>query len=139
MAYPNRTLADSPERIQAMVESSVGRDRASGTEVIDRRERVKPASFLAGLVDEYRVMARDRGVALRLALSTALPAVHVDRQRLARALASVVGCAIRSTPSGGVVTVTAGLRAGDVVFTIRDSGPDEGSIFRIAVPAPTDD
>jgi signal transduction histidine kinase len=133
-----RIALRASERMQAMVDSSA-EPRVDDSAVIDRRERVKPASFLAGLVDEYRILARERGVALRLALSTSLPALHVDRQRLARALANVVGCAIRSTPPGGVVTVTAASRAGDVVFTIRDSGADDGSTFRIAVPAPTDD
>src|SRR3954463_13133703 len=33
-----------------------------------------PASFLAALIDEYRAVAQDRGVALRLAVSTSLPA-----------------------------------------------------------------
>lgn len=133
-----RIALRASERMQAMVDSSVP-IRAIDAVAIDRRERVKPASLLAGLVDEYRVLARDHGVALRLALSTALPALHVDRQRLARALANVVGSAIRATPAGGVVTVTATARAGEVIFTIRDSGAHDGSVFCLGVPVPTDD
>src|SRR4051812_15933379 len=77
-----------------------------------------PASFLAGLIDEHRALAQDRAVALRLAVSTSLPTLHVDRQRLARLLAHAVGDAIHATPHGGVVTVTAALRSGELVFTI---------------------
>jgi len=95
-----------------------------------------PASFLAALIDEYRVLAQDRGVALRLAVSTSLPAIHVDRKRLARLLAHAVGDAIDATPRGGVVTVTAALRSGELVFTIRDDGVAEPSVVRVAVPAP---
>src|SRR6478735_3013454 len=96
-----------------------------------------PASFLAALVDEYRVLAQDRGVALRLAVSTSLPTIHVDRQRLARLLAHAVGDAIDATPRGGVITVTAALRSGELVFTIRDDGVAEPSVVRVVVPAPT--
>lgn len=133
-----RIALRASERMQAMVDSST-RPRPIDAVAIDRRERVKPASLLAGLVDEYRILARERGVALRLALSTALPALHIDRQRLARALAGVVGSAIRATPEGGVVTVTATAKSGEVIFTIRDSGPSEGSVFCLGVPVPTDD
>ena len=96
-----------------------------------------PASFLAALIDEYRVLAQDRGVALRLAVSTSLPTLHLDRKRLARLLAHAVGDAIDATPRGGVVTVTAALRSGELVFTIRDDGVAEPSVLRVAVPAPT--
>ena len=95
-----------------------------------------PASFLAALIDEYRVLAQDRGVALRLAVSTSLPTIHVDRKRLARLLAHAVGDAIDVTPRGGVVTITAALRSGELVFTIRDDGVAEPSVVRVAVPAP---
>lgn len=154
MAHPNRTIDDLPDHRSPTSELGDFKEPLSTIQLAlrdalevpsafltlsARADREKPASLLAGLVDEYRVLARERGVALRLALSTALPALHVDRQRLARALATIVGSAIRATPPGGVVTVTAASRSGEVVFTIRDSGVGDGSIVRIAVAAPPDD
>lgn len=94
-----------------------------------------PASFLTALVDEFGAIARNRGVALRLALSSTLPLLAVDRRRLARALGAIVGCAVHSAPRGGVVTVTASAKRDVVTFTIRESaGAEPPGTYRIAVP-----
>lgn len=134
MTHPYRT---SDRRTTAGRARTIARLEKSDETTQSLLPAATPASLLAGLIDEYRVVAQDRGVALRLAVSTSLPMLHVDRQRLARLVGHAVGDAIDATPHGGVVTVTAALRSGELVFTIRDDGVAEPSLFRIAVPAQT--
>ncbi len=50
-----------------------------------------------------------------------LPA-HADEHRLAQLLANILGNAVRYTPSGGSVRVTARRQDGKAVLTVRDTG-----------------
>jgi signal transduction histidine kinase len=92
------------------------------------------APFLAALVSEYRVRARKVGVALRLTLAASLPSVPVDAASLSRALANLIGNAIKFTPRGGRVVVAAMVEAGALVLSVSDTGrgissPDQQHIF----------
>jgi signal transduction histidine kinase len=67
--------------------------------------------------------AEDRGVALEVQIPTALPAVNADPRRLAQVLGNLLTNALRHTPEGGRVTLSAQAGEGAVVVTVADTGP----------------
>lgn len=80
------------------------------------------ASELAGAVTSAvadRYAAKD--VDLRTRIGD-VPRLWADRQRLAQVLSNLVDNALRHTPAGGHVTLTATANRGDVVFSVRDDG-----------------
>jgi signal transduction histidine kinase len=67
--------------------------------------------------------ARQRGVELRLAPANDLPPICADPQRLAQILGNLLENALRYTPPGGSVTLSAASAHDSVTFAVSDTGP----------------
>ena len=79
------------------------------------------ADVLAGALDAATMTARAAGITVRLG---AVPDVRVmaDRARLREVFANLVGNALRFTPGGGDIELSACCDGSDVLFTVTDSG-----------------
>jgi two-component system OmpR family sensor kinase/two-component system sensor histidine kinase BaeS len=81
---------------------------------------------VAGLLRDAQVnftpLAQDRGITLVLDLPEALPRVVADRRRIAQVLGNLIVNALRYTPSGGTVTLSARADDGAVTVAVRDTG-----------------
>jgi signal transduction histidine kinase len=81
-----------------------------------------PAALVGDVADLYRPFAEARGLALE-ASAAPVPAVAGDRALLSQALANLVDNAIKYTPAGGRVAVSARAARGGVEFAVADTGP----------------
>jgi len=97
-------------------------DRALGPLELDLRPTAL-SSWLAQIVAPWRKAAQNKGLRWRTDLAEDLPTVEIDPDRLAQALENVVSNAVKFTPPGGEVVVSAGVEAGEVWIRVRDSGP----------------
>ncbi|MFL5383484.1 MAG: ATP-binding protein [Longimicrobiaceae bacterium] len=80
-------------------------------------------AVVAEAVEALAGVAAEKGVALSAAVEDGLPRVFADRERVLQVLANLAGNAVKFTPSGGRVEVSAA-RAGDEVrVAVRDTGP----------------
>jgi signal transduction histidine kinase len=80
-------------------------------------------ALLAEVAEEFAELGAARGVRLERAVAEDVPPAHADRARLLQALSNLLDNAVRVTPSGGTVTVSAA-RANDAVeLSVRDAGP----------------
>jgi two-component system phosphate regulon sensor histidine kinase PhoR len=78
---------------------------------------------LVHAADRLRPLAEERGVDLRFAIATDAPPVLGETARLALVVRNLVHNAIKFTPPGGAVTVSAEPRAGDrVALLVSDTG-----------------
>jgi signal transduction histidine kinase len=84
---------------------------------------VKPAELIESLSDRLRPLADEKGVFLSLDASGDLPVLHADRQRLLQALVNVGGNAVKFTPSGGRVRLSAAAAGGQLEIAVEDTGP----------------
>ena len=86
----------------------------------------KRATDIGDLLQDAQVnfspQAADRGVTLTLDLPTELPQVMVDRRRIAQVLGNLLTNALRHTPGGGCVTLSAAASEGMVKVTVADTG-----------------
>ena len=67
--------------------------------------------------------AESRGIRLKAEVEPGLPVVQADPDRMAQVLVNLLGNAMRHTPDGGVVAVSARRHDGGVAVSVRDTGP----------------
>ncbi len=88
------------------------------------REPADPAHLVADAVAAFRSRAEEKGVRLEDGAANGLPVLEVDPVRVGEVLSNLVANAVRHTPSGGSVTVTAEpAQNGAVAFAVSDTGP----------------
>jgi len=66
--------------------------------------------------------ARDSGINLRIRIPADLPLVWCDERKLKQMLLNLVNNAVKFTPSGGIVEISARLEPDGFVLAVRDSG-----------------
>ena len=88
--------------------------------VSTRPERV--GALIAETVDLYAATAQERGIALEAADLPARAMVQADRDRIMQVLGNLVGNALKFTPPGGRVKLSAEPGGGVVTFSVADTG-----------------
>ncbi len=85
---------------------------------------VSPAEFIEPGVAPLREFARSKKIALTLEARPDLPSIHADPERLRRVILNLVGNALKFTPSGGAVRVSAHLDAArdHLLVSVSDTG-----------------
>jgi signal transduction histidine kinase len=92
----------------------------SGRLSIDLRPH-QAASLVDEAIEQVRMQAAEQGITLvRGDVDDA--AVHADRDRILQALGNLLGNALKFTPRGGRVTVSARVSPNDARFAVSDTG-----------------
>lgn len=97
-------------------------------------EPVNPATLLRGIVRDYQLEIGTIGVTFDLDLPTRLPIIITDIDAVRQVLDNLLSNAVRYTPAGGRIAVSADVRPGRrrsdpskyVCFSVTDTGPGIG-------------
>ncbi|MEN9936110.1 MAG: hypothetical protein RLZZ387_2689 [Chloroflexota bacterium] len=95
------------QHLQRLVEDLRVLSLADAGELPLSRRAVDPVALLERTALAYVVEAEQRGVALRVEAAAQLPSVHVDTDRMTQVLNNLVSNALRHTPEGGTITLSA--------------------------------
>ncbi len=90
--------------------------------ILPKFQPVNMGELAEEVVDSYQEKAAANLVTLHLQVSPNLPAASGDPKTLERALAALVDNAIKFSPNGGQVTVSARENDGDIVVDVIDNG-----------------
>jgi signal transduction histidine kinase len=85
-------------------------------------ETASLGDLISDTLESFRELAAQKGVSLSGAAGPGVDPLRIDVLWLGRALNNLVSNAIRHTPAGGSVTVTAHLSASQVLIEVQDSG-----------------
>ena len=84
---------------------------------------VKLDEWLGSTLSPWEAAAREKGLDWVSDISPNLPNILMDPDRMAQAIGNLVSNAIKYTPSGGQISVTAQHVGGQFVIQVADSGP----------------
>jgi two-component system, NtrC family, sensor histidine kinase KinB len=113
---------EDAERLERIVDELLDIGRiASGKGLMDLRP-VRPIDLVSREVEAYRPAARDGGVSLVVDLPATMPSVLADSARVAHIFANLLTNALKFTPPGGKVTLSATAEEDFVRFQVSDTG-----------------
>jgi PAS domain S-box-containing protein len=93
----------------------------SGTLTLER-EPLAPQALLDEIFRSHQPIAAAGGLDLRREVQPGLPEIYADRRRIAQVLDNLIGNATKFTLQGGCITVGVRESAGEVVFSVTDTG-----------------
>jgi two-component system sensor histidine kinase BaeS len=82
-----------------------------------------PFQLLAQAQKSYAHQAAQQDVKLEVLADRSLPDVEVDPQRMNEVFTNILGNALRYTPPGGKIVLSAYRSGGTIEFKVQDSGP----------------
>ena len=86
-------------------------------------QRVPLMQWLPNVLRTHQETANTKGLLWQVTISKEMPTIDADPNRLAQAIGNLVNNAIKFTPSGGTVSVDAGVQDNQVWIRVNDTGP----------------
>ncbi len=110
------------ERLDHMMRDLLEITRLEAGVTPPRLEIVAPDELAEAALQSVGTQAEVKGVALAVHVPKDLPCLRADRGQITRILVNLLNNAIRHTPSGGQVTVTAQPETDHLTFHVVDTG-----------------
>ncbi|MGH7603920.1 MAG: PAS domain-containing sensor histidine kinase [Gemmatimonadaceae bacterium] len=79
-------------------------------------------SIMSSAVEQFRLQAGQRGIELSAAIPEGLPPAHADASRVAQVLSNLTANALKFTPTGGSVRLSATVAGDEIVVAVADTG-----------------
>lgn len=117
-----RDMERSGKNLHAMIEDLLDVYRLEMGLIQVRRKNCDLHAFLDGCCRDRQMEAEEHDITLTLRVPRELPDVELDEKQLSRVFANLIGNAIKFTPHGGAVTITALVRGENLHVAVRDTG-----------------
>lgn len=86
-------------------------------------EDTEPQPFVKRVVDNHRLLARDKGLELELRCQPGGPQLRLDRHKFEQALNNVLGNAIKYSQEAGPILIELRHESGRLTISVIDKGP----------------
>lgn len=117
------TMAEQVERLQKLAVDLLDLSRLDAGSVALDVEELDLSEVISAVANEFEPAVRERGVTLDLRLPRSGVGAACDRERAAQIVRILLDNALRHTPEGANVCVTATGDAGRATLTVVDDGP----------------
>jgi two-component system OmpR family sensor kinase/two-component system sensor histidine kinase BaeS len=115
-------LYDQSRLLNRLVEELRELSQAEAGQLPLNLTHVDPVSLISDTVADFGPAAEAESVTLTTDLPTTLPPLQADTARLSQVLHNLLANALRHTPAGGTITVSAAPSDKAIHLTIRDTG-----------------
>jgi signal transduction histidine kinase len=115
-------VQNEAERLQRLVADLQELSRVEAADQPLQRRVLPVEGLMQTVADRLGRLFEAKGVLLHTAVSPALKPVFGDEDRLIQVLVNIVGNALKYTPSGGQVWVSAQPQGAQIEFIVRDTG-----------------
>ena len=117
-------VTESTKRLANFINNLLDLNRVSQGRMEIQPVELSLSPLIEEIVELHRVVAEKKRVSLRVEAPRVLPAVQGSREKIEQVLINLLSNALKFTPAGGRVTVSAGVRDGRwVQVTVSDTGP----------------
>jgi two-component system sensor histidine kinase BaeS len=115
-------LHDEVGRLRRLVQDLQELSRAEARQLPLHLRPCDPAELVGQALARIAPQFAEKDITLSNAVPSGLPAVQADPDRIIQVLINLLGNALRYTPSGGIVRVSADCQDGAVALHIADTG-----------------
>ena len=116
------TMYAEVQRLQSLVEDLRTLSLADAGELKIRRQRISCSELLEQIAAVYEHQAEQQKVRLTVEVEPAAAEINVDPERMEQVLGNLVGNALRYTPQGGKIRLSAKQDTGRVILGVEDNG-----------------
>ncbi len=122
------SISRAAETMNALIADLLDVSHVEALRLSVNARAITAASLASDAVDALALLAAEKGLRLIAQVAAELPLVRADRARIRQSFANLVGNAIKFTPRGGTVRLTADVHQmpGEddaVLFSVADTGP----------------
>jgi signal transduction histidine kinase/CheY-like chemotaxis protein len=127
-------LASSSKRLMALVNEVLDMSRIEAGRLQLHRATCAPSAIVRRAVDETKFLAGEKSQILDCAVAEGVADLYADQEKIEQVLINLVTNAVKFTPVGGKLKVTAEPVKNGVRFAVSDTGPglspeDQGHLF----------
>jgi two-component system OmpR family sensor kinase len=116
-------IRESAELLDRLVEDLRTLELADAGQLTLEKSDVDLLRLMRRVAARFSPRAESHSQRIELAPAPELPTVPADSQRIEQILGNLVDNAIRHTPGGGTIRMSADAEGGNAVLTVEDSGP----------------
>jgi signal transduction histidine kinase len=117
-----RVMHEEAQHLNHLIDDLRTLSLADAGELPLLREEIAPLSLLERAAAAHSIQAHKQQTVLQIAPATGVPLVYVDPERMAQVLSNLVSNALRHTPAGGQITLSAARQNGAVLLQVSDTG-----------------
>jgi signal transduction histidine kinase len=116
-----RIINEESQRMRRLVDDLIELSRLESGQVVMQHEQIDLPELLRSCAERFEWQLRESGAVLQLDLPE-LPPLEGDSRRLEQAFSNLIDNAVRHTPKGGNITLSASANNGFVRVAVRNSG-----------------
>ena len=115
-------MGQSGSKLVSMIEELLGTYQMEVGNITLKRERCNIEAILNGCYCDNLNEARDKNIEFTFSMDDDLPMAHLDCKQISRVFNNLISNAIKFTPRGGMVSVSARMATGNLYVNIDDTG-----------------
>jgi two-component system phosphate regulon sensor histidine kinase PhoR len=110
------------DKLSQMVQELVQLSQIESGQTALKKSPTPIGEVIGSAINRLQPLAERAGLSLKMEVSTDLPPVTIDKERIEQVLVNLIHNAIKFTPSGGSVRVTAVKAGGKIEVAVEDNG-----------------